>query len=47
MSLAKESPKMRIATRITVHSLEKLVQKYANVEDLKELLKSSKKLQVF
>lgn len=46
MSLAKESPKPRIATRISAHSLEKLVHKFRNVDDLRDLMNSSKKLQV-
>ncbi|XP_046740275.1 sec1 family domain-containing protein 2-like [Diprion similis] len=43
--LSKESPKTRIATRITAHSLEKLVHKLRNVDDLSLILDSSKKLQ--
>lgn len=40
------SPKTRISTRVSVHSLEKCVQNYCNNESVVSLAKHSKKLQV-
>ncbi|XP_015586357.1 sec1 family domain-containing protein 2 [Cephus cinctus] len=45
MAMVKESPKTRLATRVSVHSLEKLLHKFRNIENIEILEKSSKHLQ--
>lgn len=42
----KENLKPKLATRISAHSLEKLVNKFKDIDNLYAITKSSKKLQV-
>ncbi|XP_014481667.1 PREDICTED: sec1 family domain-containing protein 2-like [Dinoponera quadriceps] len=42
----KENLKSKLATRISAHSLEKLVNKFKDIDDLHAISESSKKLQV-
>lgn len=42
----KENLKPKLATRITAHSLEKLVNKVKDIDNLHAITESSKKLQV-
>ena len=42
----RENLKSKLATRISAHSLEKLVNKFKDVDDLHIISESSKKLQV-
>lgn len=42
----KENVKPKPATRISAHSLEKLVDKFKNIDNLHTITESSKKLQV-
>ncbi|XP_048505217.1 sec1 family domain-containing protein 2-like isoform X2 [Athalia rosae] len=44
--IAKESPRTRISTRISVHSLEKLVHKLRDSNNLQLTMQSSKKFQL-
>lgn len=45
-SKLKENLKTKLTTRISAHSLEKLVNKFKDIDDLHIVSKSSKKLQV-
>ena len=42
----KENLKAKLTTRISAHSLEKLVNKFKDIDDLRTILEPSKKLQV-
>jgi len=42
----KENLKAKLTTRISAHSLEKLVNKFKDIDDLHTISESSKKLQV-
>ncbi|XP_029162831.1 sec1 family domain-containing protein 2-like [Nylanderia fulva] len=44
--LTKENLKSKLATRISAHSLEKLVNKFKDIDNLDAITESSKKLQV-
>lgn len=42
----KENLKLKLTTRISAHSLEKLVNRFKDIGDLRAILEPSKKLQV-
>lgn len=42
----RENLKPKLATRISAHSLEKLIHKFKDIDDLHTISESSKKLQV-
>lgn len=47
LSTVNESPvKTKLATRVSAHSLEKLIHKFRNSENIESLTRSSKTLQV-
>ncbi|XP_043276371.1 sec1 family domain-containing protein 2-like [Venturia canescens] len=46
MSLVEQSPKTRIPTRVTVHSLEKNVHTFRDIEKIESIARSNKKLQI-
>lgn len=46
MSAVEQSPKTRLLTRVSAHSLEKFVHKFRDSETIQSLAKSNKKLQV-
>ena len=47
MSSVEQSPKTRVSTRVSAHSLEKLVHKFRDTERIERLAKSNKRVQVY